>query len=468
MGNWKKRCLTGLLTSALLCTQLVPGGAALTPNRLEAGRAAAQELYELGLFKGTGTLPDGSPNFDLEREATRGEAVTMLVRLLGGEREALYAQYVHPFQDAGWADDYVGYAYYKSISSGTSATAFGTAASIDQAQFLTLVLRALGYAQVDWRDPFPTADQAGLDYVQGEDFCRADIAAICLSALDCRVNGSGETLRERLNRADVFDADGAGGAATPPKAGPVSASVKEITVNRPDEVIGKLAAAVEGREAEILLHVPAGQEEAYSRQISKDFKGLPDVTWANFSWSPGYGVLRANLTYGDGVRAMAYLEGKADTLSQEDMATLNRAKEICAEVTDSSMSPYEQVKAYHDYLVNNNTYQETGDRSHNASGALIDGYAVCDGYSKAFDLLCYLSGIECVRVSGTGNGGGHAWNKVKLNGVWYNVDVTWDDPVSSRPILRYDYFLVSDSTLARDHQWEDYSHWPEAPRDYGR
>lgn len=177
---------------------------------------------------------------------------------------------------------------------------------------------------------------------------------------------------------------------------------------------------------------------------------------------------RANLTYGDGVRAMAYLEGKADTLSQEDMATLNRAKEICAEVTDSSMSPYEQVKAYHDYLVNNNTYQETGDRSHNASGALIDGYAVCDGYSKAFDLLCYLSGIECVRVSGTGNGGGHAWNKVKLNGVWYNVDVTWDDPVSSRPILRYDYFLVSDSTLARDHQWEGYSHWPEAPRDYGR
>lgn len=61
MGNWKKRCLTGLLTSALLCTQLVPGGAALTPNRLEAGRAAAQELYELGLFKGTGTLRTAPP-----------------------------------------------------------------------------------------------------------------------------------------------------------------------------------------------------------------------------------------------------------------------------------------------------------------------------------------------------------------------------------------------------------------------
>ena len=113
------------------------------------------------------------------------------------------------------------------------------------------------------------------------------------------------------------------------------------------------------------------------------------------------------------------------------------------------------------------------DRSHGAAGPLVDGYAVCDGYSKAFDLLCYLSGIDCIRVSGTstnssGSSGGHAWNKVKVDGTWYNVDVTWDDPVSSRPILRYDYFLVSDSTLARNHQWTVYSYLPAAERDYGK
>lgn len=94
--------------------------------------------------------------------------------------------------------------------------------------------------------------------------------------------------------------------------------------------------------------------------------------------------------------------------------------------------------------------------------------AVCDGYTHAFDLLCYLSGIDCLKIAGTANGGGHAWNKVELDGVWYNVDVTWDDPVviGGGDMLRYDYFLVSDETLARDHQWTAYSGQPDCPADY--
>ena len=64
--------------------------------------------------------------------------------------------------------------------------------------------------------------------------------------------------------------------------------------------------------------------------------------------------------------------------------------------------------------------------------------------------------IDCVLVTGTANGGGHAWNQVKVDGKWYNIDVTWDDPIyywggTLTPILVYDYFLVSDSVIYADH-----------------
>ena len=149
---------------------------------------------------------------------------------------------------------------------------------------------------------------------------------------------------------------------------------------------------------------------------------------------------------------------------------LEEAQRVHAQLVKEGMSEYEQVKAFHDYLVNFNTYQETGERSHNAIGALIDGKAVCSGYARAFDLLCYLSGIECIQVTGEGISEGtvepHAWNKVKVDGNWYNIDVTWDDPVGPKPMLTYDYFLISDNSIAKDHRWYLYSHLPNAPEDF--
>lgn len=73
---------------------------------------AAETLYELGLFKGTGTDAAGKPVFDLNRAPTRAEAVTMLVRLLGKEDEALAGDWNTPFIDvADWAKPYVGYPF---------------------------------------------------------------------------------------------------------------------------------------------------------------------------------------------------------------------------------------------------------------------------------------------------------------------------------------------------------------------
>ncbi len=55
------------------------------------------------------------------------------------------------------------------------------------------------------------------------------------------------------------------------------------------------------------------------------------------------------------------------------------------------------------------------------------------------------AGLECRIITGKGNGEDHAWNIVKVNGKWYNIDLTWDDPVSSdgKAMLVYDCFLKS-------------------------
>lgn len=128
---------------------------------------------------------------------------------------------------------------------------------------------------------------------------------------------------------------------------------------------------------------------------------------------------------------------------------------------------YETVKAIHDYLVNNTQYDYDNylngtipDSSYSARGVFENGMAVCQGYAYAFELLCDLAEIDCVLVTGTANGGGHAWNQVNVDGNWYNIDVTWDDPIYYfngvlTPYLRYDYFLISDSVMYQDHVADD-------------
>lgn len=90
-------------------------------------------------------------------------------------------------------------------------------------------------------------------------------------------------------------------------------------------------------------------------------------------------------------------------------------------------------------------------RAFDAYGALCQGKAVCEGYSKIFQYLCYCVGINSTTVIGTGNGGSHMWNTVKLDGSWYHVDVTWDDTASDITPF-YKYFNLTESQMcAEDH-----------------
>lgn len=143
----------------------------------------------------------------------------------------------------------------------------------------------------------------------------------------------------------------------------------------------------------------------------------------------------------------------------EEQAAVDSAIASC--VTDG-MSDYEIAKALHDYLALNNEYDMryySGSMpyvSYTAYGALVNRTSVCAGYALAYERLMDQVGIPCEYVTGMTTNGYHAWNIIQIDGEWYHVDVTWDDPTPDREgYVRYKYFLKSDKAMSRDHiNWE--------------
>jgi hypothetical protein len=102
--------------------------------------------------------------------------------------------------------------------------------------------------------------------------------------------------------------------------------------------------------------------------------------------------------------------------------------------------------------------------SYKAYGALVNGKATCSGYAKAFDLLAKSCGLSTTIVTGTArNSSGieapHAWNQIYLDGDWYNVDVTWEDPKTNVEVgfnqLFNKYINGTDAEFAVDHVREN-------------
>ena len=117
---------------------------------------------------------------------------------------------------------------------------------------------------------------------------------------------------------------------------------------------------------------------------------------------------------------------------------------------------YDKVKVIHDLMCNKIEYSTSMDNGWDqqcVSAMTGDRRTVCSGYAHTFTLLCNAAGLECIRIEGTASQSGmsHAWNKVLIDNVWYNVDVTWDDPDGGYPPVRYDYFCISDNTLYQNH-----------------
>ena len=129
---------------------------------------------------------------------------------------------------------------------------------------------------------------------------------------------------------------------------------------------------------------------------------------------------------------------------------------------------YRRLKYVHDWISENTVYNDSGKyHTKRADGPLLHGEAICSGYSKALMYFAQELGIPCLCIEGYTKEE-HMWNMVKLDGSWYHVDMTYDDPITSSGAnaLRYDYFLVSDSTIRKDHTISKQIAIPSAPEDY--
>ena len=197
----KRKVLSTVMASIMLFSIMSTAFAASSQ-----ATSAAESLYSLGLFNGTGTDANGKPIFDLDRAPTRAEAVTMLVRLLGKDEEAKGGNWDTPFTDvATWTKPYVGYAYANNLTTGTSATTFGSSSAVTASQYLTFVLRALGYKSGEdfqWNKAWELSDKIGLtgcNYnADTKSFLRGDIAQISLNALNTPQKDSSQSLASKL------------------------------------------------------------------------------------------------------------------------------------------------------------------------------------------------------------------------------------------------------------------------------
>lgn len=142
----------------------------------------------------------------------------------------------------------------------------------------------------------------------------------------------------------------------------------------------------------------------------------------------------------------------------------NVVERIIADNINIEMSEYDKVKAIHDYIVSTTEYDHKNlendtipDIDYTAKGVLEKHIGVCRGYAEAFQLLMDKLNIDCEIVTGYADSISHAWNVVKIDGEWYQIDCTYDDPVDSSnsnlstDYLRYDYFLVTNEQMYIDH-----------------
>lgn len=255
-------------------------------------------------------------------------------------------------------------------------------------------------------------------------------------------------------------------AAVPESAGnskvhtPAKTVVKSV-----DAIQQKLLAAMNSREPTVHF-VYQGQTKSLKTQLKEALDQAMDsdpyihYTIASYSYD-----FRGNSNAADVTVRLTYRETGAQTRYVN-----NRTKAILKEIIKPGMNDHEKVKAIHDWVVLHLKYDTTLQK-YTAYDGLKSGSTVCQGYSLLTHKLLKETGIHNKIVEGTAfsesspEGQLHAWNLVLLDGKWYHLDTTWNDPVPDREgSVNYTYYLRTDKQMRKDHTWT--KSYPEASTPY--
>ncbi len=294
-------------------------------------------------------------------------------------------------------------------------------------------------------------------------FRDSDAAAAAFAACMDGAAPSG-TLDAMLAAEPSPSAEPSSEVSAPPTGKPSPEVTPPQSVEQPSPEPSDIETVAEPSEVPPETAAPS-PEASQSAEPSRETSPTPEI----YSPSP-------DDVYDHDTLLAAYTSGDASALSPKNAAIYECMTEAIAALVTDGMSDYEKELAIHDYIIDISDYDRAElypglgspdpDNS-NPYGTLINGRAICSGYSGTFQLFMDMLGIECITVNGAAHADleEHAWNMVRLGGEWYCVDVTWDDPVglvTHSDFERHQYFNVTSEYLHDTGHYWDEENVPEA------
>lgn len=219
------------------------------------------------------------------------------------------------------------------------------------------------------------------------------------------------------------------------------------------------------------------KEDGGQEKLNQDFQDAwdafkldtPEVYYINVNKMC---LMTKTITKGLKVNHELYIQNQNDENSLADGFTSKEEVELAMDEIKKSKqeivknipdNDFAKIVYVHNWIIDNVKYDVTTTKENNANiyGGLVKKEVVCEGYAKTFKYLLDELDVPCVLVCGTGtdeNGETekHAWNYVYLNGAWYGVDTTWDDPIiiGNGEIdnkIKYKYFLKGSQEFFKNH-----------------
>ena len=223
-----------------------------------------------------------------------------------------------------------------------------------------------------------------------------------------------------------------------------------------DSAVSYLRKQMVSRETEITLNFPASwftsHKDGLYWDLLYDAMKCDDSSTGQEGDALLYGYAGCNVSYST-AGYIKYTMAYHSNAEQE--AKLTEAVAAAMEKLQlNGLSEAKKITKIHDYICNHvdYAYNSTEEQIYTAYGALCTGKAVCQGYAVLFYRLCKEAGLSVRVISGTGNGGPHAWNIVRIGSKYYNVDCTWD----GQDTATYNEFLLKSEADFSDHTRESW------------
>lgn len=239
------------------------------------------------------------------------------------------------------------------------------------------------------------------------------------------------------------------------------------------KIYNKILKGISKLESNITLDITTNLEkDELFNDISKVFSYVladhPEIWYVK----PNYGIKISNYLGINVVMVnMEYNVSNINDMKAEVNEISDKINNIINKVIKTNMTDYDKALFIHDYLAENIVYYKYTDvkdipsDKHNAYSALINNSAVCDGFTKAYQLILNELNIQNIFIEGTTGDVAHAWNLVKLDSEYYHIDLTSNTTLMGNQkdnLPVHVYFNITDNDILETHTIEKRELLPSA------